>query len=292
MKILLCIDDTDNLESKGTGAIATEIKDIIEKNDWGKCGYTTRHQLLIHEDVPYTSHNSSMCFDADIKEKFYNDILETSSKYLETESAEGSDPGICIVIKDDIKDIQKLIDFGLKAKRRVLIKKEAYDLAKELDVYLDEKGGDGQGVVGALAGIGLRLSGNDGELKGGVKELKQDRKYEVSYLLNYSHIDKVCNIYNMKMLSEDEIVKIGWKAKPILKDGKLILIVRKEEDNEWVTLDKKAIRHYGDERIYKIACEHFIPDVDEEKVTKDTKSCLNCRYRRWTKDSFVCVYEK
>ncbi len=291
MKILLCIDDTDNLESKGTGSIATEIKEIIEHNKWGTCGFITRHQLLLHKDVPYTSHNSSMCFDAEIKKEHYMDIVQASAEYLKNESAEGSDPGICIVIIDKINEKEKLINYGIRAKRQIIKKEEAYKLAKELNIYLEEKGGDGQGVIGALAGAGLRLGKNDGELKGGVSKLQRGEYYKVSEMLKYKQIDQVCTA-DMDILNNNEIVKIGWKAKPVLSNGKFIVIVKKNEEKEWITLNKSEIRTFGDEKIYKIICENFSPDVEEEKVSGEAKTCLNCKYRRWTEKSFICMIDK
>ena len=62
MEILVCIDDTDNIESRGTGELASMLADDLENNGWGLCRPVTRHQMLIHPDIPYTSHNSSMCF--------------------------------------------------------------------------------------------------------------------------------------------------------------------------------------------------------------------------------------
>ena len=38
-----------------------------------------------------------------------------------------------------------------------------------------------------------------------------------------------------------------------------------------------------------MACPLFKEDCEEECVTDDPRSCYNCRYRRWTKDSFVCM---
>lgn len=35
-------------------------------------------------------------------------------------------------------------------------------------------------------------------------------------------------------------------------------------------------------------CRHFTPDVEEEWVADEERSCYNCRYRRWTAASFVC----
>jgi hypothetical protein len=33
----------------------------------------------------------------------------------------------------------------------------------------------------------------------------------------------------------------------------------------------------------------FIPDVEEELIADDPRSCYNCRYRRWQADSVVCL---
>lgn len=35
-------------------------------------------------------------------------------------------------------------------------------------------------------------------------------------------------------------------------------------------------------------CTSFKPDVEEELVTDDERSCYDCRYRRWTAKSFIC----
>lgn len=36
-------------------------------------------------------------------------------------------------------------------------------------------------------------------------------------------------------------------------------------------------------------CAHFAEDCEEECIADDARSCYNCRYRRWTKESFVCM---
>lgn len=35
-------------------------------------------------------------------------------------------------------------------------------------------------------------------------------------------------------------------------------------------------------------CPSFREDVEDEWVTDEERSCYNCRYRRWTADSFQC----
>ncbi len=36
-------------------------------------------------------------------------------------------------------------------------------------------------------------------------------------------------------------------------------------------------------------CPLFVQDCEEECVADEAQSCYNCRYRRWTKNSFVCM---
>lgn len=36
-------------------------------------------------------------------------------------------------------------------------------------------------------------------------------------------------------------------------------------------------------------CMSFVCDDEDETVCDDEQSCYNCRYRRWTIDSFECL---
>lgn len=37
-----------------------------------------------------------------------------------------------------------------------------------------------------------------------------------------------------------------------------------------------------------LKCSVFTCDVEEEMVSDEIISCYNCRFRRWTSDSFIC----
>lgn len=45
------------------------------------------------------------------------------------------------------------------------------------------------------------------------------------------------------------------------------------------------------ERVAQIArlCKEFVLDDEDELVSDEERSCYNCRFRRWTKSSFVCM---
>ena len=54
--LLICIDDTDSLDSPGTGQVLEELLACLAEEGLGLGSFITRHQLLIHPDIPYTSH--------------------------------------------------------------------------------------------------------------------------------------------------------------------------------------------------------------------------------------------
>ena len=146
MKILICIDDTDNLESIGTGQLLEEMCAEMEKAGLARGGFVTRHQLFLHEDIAYTSHNSSMCCEAQTADP--GKVREFAKAYLEANAAEGSDPGLCIYEEREGIDTEALRFFGRRAQSEVLKKSDAYETAGLYAgvLSLTEHGGTGDGV--------------------------------------------------------------------------------------------------------------------------------------------------
>lgn len=251
MRVLICIDDTDNIDTKrGTGQLASQLAGDIEERKWGKCEPVTRHQLLVHPDVPYTSHNSAMCFAAEVPDDgALEDIIEYSASFLEKERASGSDPGLCVVVPERLSNPGWLIAYGFSAKQEVLNKHYAYDIAREMGIYLSEHGGTGDGVVGALAGSGLRLSGNDGRFRGKLSIAQPGQALTVQEILTRSFITKVKSKDDGQFLAEDELVEIGEVVKAVLMDREAVLMVRPlavpgEKGAVWRTCAKDELRCY------------------------------------------------
>jgi len=247
MRILLCIDDTDNLESRGTGDLAAELARELENNGWGESSYITRHQLLVHPDIPYTSHNSAMCFAAEIEASCLERIIDYAAAFLARESAAGSDPGLCVATVDRLDDPEQLIAFGRKAKQSVVSMAEAYALAEQLGVHLSEHGGSGQGVIGALAGAGLRLSGNDGRLKGHLSIGATNGRATVEEICSHPDVDEVRGLCG-SVLARAEMVRLGDRIKTVLLDGKSVLLVVPAEGAAdgiaWQTCSKQRLKSY------------------------------------------------
>ncbi|MDA8428540.1 MAG: hypothetical protein M0T70_04730 [Geobacteraceae bacterium] len=247
MQILISIDDTDNLESPGTGALASRIAVDLEDNGWGTSSFITRHQLLVHPDIPYTSHNSAMCFQARIEPQSLEQVISHAAEFLTRESAPGSDPGLCVAVIDRLPESGEIIQYGRTAKESVLTKESAYELARRLGVHLSEHGGTGLGVIGALAGAGLRLGGNDGRLKGQLAFAEPGGAVSVAALRDREDIDEVRALDGSSVENRD-MVRLGDKVKTVLLDGRAILLVvpavGQSDGVRWQTCSRQQLKEY------------------------------------------------
>lgn len=247
MTVFVCIDDTDSLESRGTGELADLLAREVEKRGWGTCGSITRHQLYVHPDIPYTSHNSSMCFNVSMPEEHLGALTEFASDFLVGESAEGSDPGLCIAVSERMRQPDRLVEFGYLAKRAVIEMEDAYGLASETGVHLSCHGGTGQGVIGALAGVGLRLGGNDGRMRGSLEISAVDGVVMVKDLLAHPGVDAVRSMDGVSPDPEDR-VRLVDKVKTVLQGGRLVLLVTSDGDAEgvvrWRTCTRQQLKKF------------------------------------------------
>jgi hypothetical protein len=231
--ILIGIDDTDNLDSPGTGRIARDLSVVLSGMGFELQG-VTRHQFLVDDAIPYTSHNSGACIgvacDGGIGE------VDFVFDYIADISAEGSDPGVCIAYCDDVSGA--ISDFGKSAQKIVVKIEDSFRIAKIGGVKLYGLGGNCQGVIGALGSVGLRADGNDGRFidMPGLRELPQ--KICKADLANIGvGIEYVSG--KREPLDDDVCDTLGW-ARPGLINGKAILKVEwSEKENAWIPVDRK-----------------------------------------------------
>jgi len=153
--IYIGMDDTDTLHSRGTGHLARVVAADLA-SDLCIAG-VTRHQLLEDARVPCTAKNS--CAAILVDDEVDLDSLFARVKTMMLSSfIPGSDPGLCIC-----KDVPPaVVAYGERVKQTLVTQMEARELARLHDVHLEGLGGDEDGVIGALAAVGLAASGDDG----------------------------------------------------------------------------------------------------------------------------------
>jgi len=243
MQLLIGIDDTDNHESRGTGFKARELAKRIEAHKLGHVKGITRHQLFVHKDIAYTSQNSSACLGIDTD--LFGEVTSFCEDYLLTESAEGSDAGLCVASQLAVNE--SIVTWGKRAKVEVLSLDESRELADKHGLFLAGLTGTKIGQIGALAAVGLRKSGNDGRFiwLAGTGELRDFDTgiYRAAQLKKEAGIESIQTKEREIIPAEERIFCDGW-TRPILFNNISVLLVEKINfaDYEWKTVAKEHIR--------------------------------------------------
>jgi hypothetical protein len=228
MRIIIGIDDTDNLESRGTGHLARQLALCIEKDGLAEVDNITRHQLLVHPLIPYTSHNSSASLlvsaTGDLRK-----LIEFCRSFLLKESAAGSDSGLCVSALEAIQDEIKV--WGERAKLEILQMSEAVELASRHSIYLEGLTGERTGIIGSLAAVGLRARGNDGRILW-LRNLRElTGTHMAGELQQLLAIDRICTLDNESVPTDSLIHLTEW-TRPIVRDNCITLLVQETDKYE------------------------------------------------------------
>jgi len=161
-------------------------------------------------------------------------------------AAIGSDVGLCIIEKKSITD--EIIKWGKDAKSIVLKMGDAIEKAERNNIYLEGLTGTKDGIIGALAAVGLRAGGNDGRFiwlnsKKNLRDI-EDGIHSVENLITQSGIDKVQSNDNEIVNPKDSVYLNEW-ARPVLQNNESILLVEKAINNqnyEWKCAAKEFVK--------------------------------------------------
>jgi len=74
---------------------------------------------------------------------------------------EGSDPGLCLLSGTCPPEI---VRWGQKCQREFVAREDAFAIASDTGLHLESLGGTEDGVIGALAAVGLASTENDGRI--------------------------------------------------------------------------------------------------------------------------------
>ena len=244
LRYLIGIDDTDNLESRGTGALARQLGALLSETGLAEVAGITRHQLFVSPQIPYTSHNSSICIAVELARAEPVALADMCRAYLLRESAPGADAGLCMAPWP--LDAPAIVEFGEQAKHAVVAHSHARQLARQAGLLLEGLTGDGGGVIGALAAIGLRAGGNDGRFLwlDGLRELTG--VYTAGQLYQAARIDSIRSVHGAELPMAARIDVSPW-PRPVLIEGCAVLLVEEVHDHEqydWRILPKEIIRRY------------------------------------------------
>jgi len=217
--ILIGLDDTDTIETRGTGHLARMIAAELAV-DLRVAG-VVRQQLLVDERVPCTKNNScaTILIDQDVDS---DEVFARVKSLMMADFIPGSDPGLCVA--DDVP--AEIIAFGKKAQQELVSRTEAFELAGRYGIQLEGLGGTKDGVIGALAGVGLSSTGEDGRyvMVGSLRQLEGLQPLEKVYSAGVAEIQTE----NGEKVSQGLINTL--KLRPARRGGRPVAVVTWQDD--------------------------------------------------------------
>jgi hypothetical protein len=222
--IVVGIDDTDMPDSPGTNKLALHIARVFAGDYGGRL--ILRHQLLDDPRVPCTSKNG--CASIALSSKGRGSIDELAGRIrvlMRAWCPAGSDPGLCLAerVPDEVRR------FGLRCRQELVSQRDARALAETHGIHLEGLGGTEDGVIGALAAVGLSATKNDGRVI--YLGSARDGDYEDGGLLRIADlygrgVAEVRRVGAMPARFDDEdLVDVGKRLRPNFRDGKVVLFV-------------------------------------------------------------------
>ncbi len=220
-----------------------------------------RQQLLVHEEIPYTSHNSSACAIIDVPDpSFVESLVRKAIAHVKRYSLEGSDPGVCVAC-EEAPSLTRLMEFGQACTREIVTQKEA--MAASVDAHLSGHGGTNDGIIGAAAAVGLTASGWSGRFieYGRLRHFPDPVRVtdlEDSHMLMVS-IDRDAGI----PAPEHLVYTKGW-LRPRLLGNRAVVLVSPKGEGVWEAVGEKRHKQTEMERSLSRGIEEKPSPLDKD----------------------------
>ena len=224
MTIYVGIDNTSNNESVGTAKFARSIATKI--SDKYPIYGVSRHQFYQHPDINYSTHNFGAVIHINLDDaKYVDKIFMTIKKIIESEYNEGSNP--CLGVSHTNQITPAVINYGHDAKKSILTHKRAYNLALNSHIKLEGFGKTKNGVIGAIAGIGLAATRNDGRFLqiGSIRSIKEPQPVE-NFIA--AGVEKIFTLDGRRITEGIIFNNDNKPVKPSPINGEIILFVSEE----------------------------------------------------------------
>lgn len=228
--IYIGLDDTDIEGSPGTNKLAISLAArLADRYDVVRI---VRHQLLDDPRVPYTSKNG--CASMLVKDRELGIRQQESGIQLDALADElsaaivrwcpaGSDPGLCIAYEVP----EFIVEFAERCRRELVKQSEAREAATAAALLLRGLGGTQDGVIGALAAVGLCVAGQEGRIVySGVtaSDLSEVNGAQTLAQLAKYGIDQVIEQETGRTVTHG-IVNVGKKLRPNIRQRRTVLFV-------------------------------------------------------------------
>jgi hypothetical protein len=228
--ILVGIDDTDVPGARGTNHLARDLARRVA-GEW-TCLRILRHQLLVDPRIPYTSHNGSASLAFEPRGRADPEaLLAEIRRGMAEDFIPGSDPGLCMAGTPG----PAVVAFAERCRRDVVTAEEARSTARAEGIHLEGLGGTEGGVIGALAAVGLAITGDHGRVVFDPRwAAEATGEIGVDAILA-GHADLVVEEGTGLEVSAG-VVDAGKKLRPNRRGGRTVVLVEGAGPGRWLAL--------------------------------------------------------
>ena len=180
--------------------------------------------------MPYTAKNSSAAIHIDADGEVDLAALADEVQALMLDDwYDGSDPGLCVARTVS----PAMSDFGRLAKTTLVCQADARSVAEREPCVLRGLGGTCDGVIGALAAVGLAASGEDGRfvLVGSARDMQGVQTVQSILACGITEVRTVDGVR-----IEAGTIDTGGKLRPAFRDGRPVLFVKETDGPHWQPL--------------------------------------------------------
>ena len=228
--IYVGVDDTDVLDAPGTNQLARLM--VMELASQASGRMILRHQLLEDPRVPCTKKNGCASIAFEPCSGFsLTRFIESLRGMVLSWAFDGSDPGLCVaeVVSPAV------CEWGKRCQSELVAQADARELAAQHGVHLEGLGGTQDGVIGALAAVGLMASKNDGRVI--YHGSSEEDWYNVTGCMDIAEIhargvDEVLDVDTGQAVVSG-MIDVGKRLRPNFRAGKIVLYAAKNELPHW-----------------------------------------------------------
>jgi hypothetical protein len=185
----------------------------------------TRHQLLVDSRVPCTRKNGCVAIGFEpLVPQSVDSLADVICRTTTDWCPEGSDPGVCVAANQPSPEV---VEFGKACQTRIVIQAQARSLAERHALTLCGLGGTEDGVIGALAAVGLASTANEGRVVYLGKSPVDH--YDVSGVHGCDELREL-GVDEIRRINDDRPVEfgrieVGKRLRPNLRKGRIVLFV-------------------------------------------------------------------
>lgn len=228
--LFIGIDETDNGGKKGTDVFSICLGHQLEKEGLGHIAGISRHQLFTGKALTYSNGNGAACIEL-ITCNETSEILSSVRQFIKANAHRGSETGFCLSENQEVP--RMVIDWGLKARKKTVDLSEACFVAAECNLHLEGITKNARGMIGALAAVGLRATGDDGSMiwvKGHeINQLKGIFHAGEIYCSTRVDCIQTCDGFRIPVNAT-----IEWQpqSRPVIRENHVTLLVEEHPEKE------------------------------------------------------------